>query len=91
MGELTDEQVEILSEVEHNRWNVDRLLIDFRPPYKEEDDIITESNGKKKGEYKKRHIHYDIRPYDDLRIDHTGRNANEYDVCITRALPLIVK
>ncbi len=91
MDELIQEQIDILSEVEHNRWNVDRLLIGFRPPTKEEDAVITASKGKEKSNFKDRYIHYDIRPYDDLRIDHTGRNANEYDVCLTKALPLIVK
>lgn len=91
MDDLTEDEVNILSEVEHNRWNIDRLLIGFRPPYANEDAEITASNGKNKGDYKKKHIHYDIRPYDKLCVDHTGRNSNEYDVCITRALPLIVK
>lgn len=90
-GGFNEDQVNFLSEVEHNRWNVDRLLIGFRPPTYIEDCDIESSKGAKKGEYKDKFVHYDIRPYDDLRNDVTGTNAKEYDICITKALLSIIK
>ena len=38
----------------------------------------------------KRTAHYDIRPYEDLRSDESGRCANVYDISITSAIPLIL-
>ena len=88
---LTDAEVGILAEVEHNRWNVEKLLVGFRAPTVVEDEIITANVKEEKDKHKKRYIHYDIRPYDDLRVDGDGNNAKEYDVCLSKALPLIIK
>lgn len=88
---LNEQELELLSEVEHNRWNIEKLLLGYRGVYKDEQEEIEKSESKKKSPFKKNFIHYDIRSYSDLRPDESGRNANAYDVCLTESLPIIVK
>lgn len=90
LDELTEEQVTMLAEIEHNRWNVEELLLGYRPVHKDEDKEIDADKNKKK-EYRNRFIHYDIRPFSELKTDDRGRKANFYDEVIVRSLPLILK
>lgn len=63
---VTDEECKILGPVEHNRWNVEKLLMGYRKPRPEED-IYT--HPEKKDELKankKLYIHHDIRPFEKL-------------------------
>lgn len=90
LDELTEEQVAMLAEIEHNRWNVEELLLGYRPVHKDEDEEIDADKSKKK-EYRNRFIHYDIRPFSELKTDDKGRKANIYDEVIVRSLPLILK
>lgn len=87
--ELTEEQVALLSEIEHNRWNIEELLLGYRPVHKDEDEIINADRTKKK-EFRNRFIHYDIRPFSELKTDASGRKANEYDEVIVKSIPLII-
>lgn len=87
--ELTDEQVSLLSEIEHNRWNIEELLLGYRPVRKSEDDEI-DIDKSRKDYWRKRFIHYDIRPFEGLKADKSGRKANVYDEVIVRSLPLIL-
>lgn len=89
LPDFTEEQISLLSEIEHNRWNVEELLLGYRPVYKHEDEEI-DADKKKKGDKKKQFVHYDIRPYDELKTDNSGRKANVYDEVIIRTLPLIL-
>lgn len=89
LADLTEEEVTLLAEIEHNRWNVEELLLGYRPVKQEEDKMIDEDITLKK-EYKKRYIHYDIRPFDKLKADDSGRKANVYDEVIVKSLPLIL-
>lgn len=85
---ITKQEIDIIAEVEHNRWNVEELLLGFRPcTDKEQADI--EADISKKGEYKNRLVHYDLRAYNDLRADDTGKNVNTYDICLSASIPLI--
>lgn len=63
---LSDEEVEILAEVEHNRWNVEKLLMGFRKPKPEEDKYVHEKYANKLKLNKNRFIHHDIRPFKGL-------------------------
>lgn len=90
LDELTEEQAAMLAEIEHNRWNVEELLLGYRPVHKDEDEEIDADKSKKK-EYRNRFIHYDIRPFSELKTDDKGRKANIYDEVIVRSLPLILK
>lgn len=89
IDDLTQEQVSMLAEIEHNRWNIEELLLGYRPVYKSEDEII-DADKSRKAEYKNRFIHYDIRPFSKLKTDNSGRKANEYDEVIVRSLPIIL-
>lgn len=89
--EFTDSELELLSIVEHNRWNADRLLAGYRPSNEAEsarimDDIENKKGQRLKKHYKGRMIHYDIRPYDDLRDDDTGKNVKRFDKGVTEGI-----
>ena len=84
--QLTDNQITLLSEVEHNRWNMEKLLLGYRKPTAEEEAIINSSKEKKKEYKEKRFVHPDIRPYDEL-----SEGSKNYDKCITAGIPLVVK
>ena len=89
LEDLTNDQIELLAEIEHNRWNVEELLLGYRPVKKEEDNDIF-ANRSKKQEYKEKFIHYDIRPYNGLKEDEKGNLASVYDMIIVKSLPLIL-
>lgn len=85
---ITKQEIDIIAEVEHNRWSVEELLLGFRPCTDEEQADI-EKDISKKEEYKNRLVHYDLRAYSDLRADSTGKNVNTYDICLSASIPLI--
>ncbi len=89
ISKLTDDEVSLLSEIEHNRWNIEELLLGYRPVKQDEDKIIDQDKSKKKF-YKNCFIHYDIRPYSELKTDDQGRKANQYDEVLVKSLPLIL-
>lgn len=88
--EISKEDMEILAEVEHNRWCVEELILGWRPCTDEEQREI-EADINLKEELKKRKIHYDLRAYNDLRPDGTGRPVQVYDRCLSACIPLIAK
>ena len=103
---LTQEEIETLSAVEHNRWSVERLILGFRPPTDMEREEIRENieafiTAKKTGTaapeqdlkdiYKKKKIHYDLCSYRELREDKTGQNVQLYDYDLTACIPLIAQ
>ena len=90
LKEMTEDQVALLAEIEHNRWNIEELLLGYRPVKCAEDQEIDADRSRKKY-WKERFIHYDIRPFDGLKEDNTGRKASVYDKVIVRSLPLILK
>lgn len=82
---LTEEQIELMAEVEHNRWNMEKLLLGYRKPTPEEELLCRDKAVRK--EYKnKRFIHTDIRPYAELE-----EGTKEYDRCISECLPLVAE
>ncbi|MDR0863420.1 MAG: hypothetical protein LBO74_00630, partial [Candidatus Symbiothrix sp.] len=87
---LDDKQIDRMAEVEHNRWNIEKLLMGYRATSKQEKKEI-ESDKSKKDTYKAMFIHNDICAYKDLKDDATGSNAKDYDCCISAVLPLIIK
>ncbi len=88
--DISQQDLELLAQVEHNRWCVEELIMGWRPCTPEEQRAI-ESDISLKEAFKKRKIHYDLRAYDDLRPDKTGKSSKIYDVCISGSLPLIAK
>ena len=96
MRALAADELELLAQVEHNRWNVDRLLSGYRPTNEKEtaavyDDIENKQGKKIKRYYKNKGIHYDIRPYDDLREDDTGLNVRRFDVGVIEGIFDIIR
>lgn len=65
---LSDKEIDILAGVEHNRWNVEKLLMGFRKPLPAEDKYST-SDSEAKAKLKRNKellVHHDIRPTDAL-------------------------
>ena len=84
---LSSDEIEILARVEHNRWNVEKLLMGFRKAHKNEDKYEKDDETKSKlAQNKRRFIHHDIRPFDDLKdgIDDLDREFSKY-------IPWIIK
>ena len=84
---LSDEEVHVLAQVEHNRWNVEKLLMGFRKPLRSED-IYEEANKEFLADLKNNkgvRLHCDIRPF-----AHLGP-IKELDHEFSRYLPWILK
>ncbi|MDR2425516.1 MAG: hypothetical protein LBD59_12510 [Prevotellaceae bacterium] len=93
--ELSYEQINLLARIEHNRWNIEKLLMGYRACTLEEKDKIAEGKEiegvKPKQYYRDKFVHNDIRPYEKLKKDDKGIQASEYDICISKALPVMLK
>ena len=89
--DIPQQDIELLAQVEHNRWNVEELILGFRPCTDEEQKVIEADVKTQKKAYKVRKVHYDLRAYNDLRPDETGKSVKVYDLCLSACLPLIAK
>ena len=84
---LSDKEVEEMAKVEHNRWNVEKLLMGFRKSHLDEDKYEapnSEAEGKL-AKNKNLYIHSDIRPFDKLGT------IRELDYEFSRYIPWIMK
>ena len=82
---LSEEEIQTLASVEHNRWNVEKLMMGFRRPKPEEDKYeFPDYKGSLKNN-KKLFIHHDIRPFCDLD------NVKLLDSEIVKYIPWILK
>lgn len=91
--QLHDNEVVEMAIVEHNRWNVEKLLMGFRKPHHDEDKNAVEDEKLKdalKGN-KERFIHHDIRPYDKLEGYDKSEGIFELDKEFSRYIPWIMK
>ncbi len=82
---LSDYEVEQLAVVEHNRWNVEKLLMGYRKPRKDEDKYEHSEFADKLKKNKDLFIHHDIRPFDQLN------SIKELDREFCRYIPWIMK
>ena len=89
--DIAQQDIEVLAQVEHNRWNVEELILGYRPCTDEEQRYVEENVKDRKGELKRQMTHYDLRAYSDLRADGTGKSVKVYDRCICASLPVIAK
>lgn len=89
--DIPQQDIELLAQVEHNRWSVETLISGYRPCTDAEQKIIAADVGTQKGTFKARKIHYDLRAYHDLKPDGTGKSVQVYDVCLSSCLPWIAK
>lgn len=95
--ELTTEELNILAKVEHNRWNVEKLLMGYRKAcvcddyyaykmkHKGEEGYDKDAASQLKSN-RKIYIHHDIRPYDELED-----NTKQLDIEIVKYIPWILK
>ncbi len=82
---LSDEEVEVIAEVEHNRWNVEKLLMGYRRSRPDEDCRRHPEFASDLAKNKKLFIHHDILPFDQLG------DIQELDREFTRYIPWILK
>lgn len=82
---LSDYEVEQLAIVEHNRWNVEKLLMGYRKPKKDEDKYEYPEFADKLKKNKALFVHHDIRPFNQLKT------IKELDYEFSRYIPWIMK
>lgn len=82
---LTDYEAEQMAIVEHNRWNVEKLLMGYRKPKKDEDKYVYPEFAGKLKKNKDLFVHHDIRPFDQLNT------IKELDYEFARYIPWIMK
>lgn len=88
--DIPQSDIELLAQVEHNRWSVAVLLLGWRPCTDEERAAV-ERDVAMKEELKRRGIHYDLCSYRELSADATGKNVVVYDLCLAASMPLIAQ
>lgn len=94
---LSDEEVAIVAETEHNRWNVERLLCGMRAmPAEQRRAIKADLNGSDKeaadaatvkiNELKSKYaVHINIVPYEEMSDEEKA-----YDISIAESMPLVL-
>ena len=85
---LLDDEVDLIAEIEHNRWNMEKLLLGFSKPSAEEDAYSVQGDDdiEKALRLNKKHfMHPDIRPFNKLN------QIQEMDREFSRSLPWILK
>ena len=84
---LSDREAEAIAETEHNRWNVEKLLMGFRKPLPSEDKYAPEdADAKALLKKNKDHgAHHDIRPFEKLD------DVVKLDYEFSRYIPWILK
>lgn len=88
--ELTEEELDVIGRLEHNRWSVEKLLMGYRKAHMDEDKYEESKKGnienaEKLMQNKKLYIHHHIRPYDELD------GSRLLDVEFSRYIPWMVK
>ena len=78
-------RVATLAIVEHNRWNVEKLLMGYRKPKKDEDKYEYPEFADKLKKNKALYVHHDIRPFNQLKT------IKELDYEFSRYIPWIMK
>lgn len=82
---LSDDEIDLLAKLEHNRWNVEKLLMGYRKAKTNEDKYIHKEYAGKLAKNKRLFIHHDIRPYEKLD------NIAELDKEFSQYIPWILK
>jgi len=88
--DLTEDQIQLLAKVEHNRWVAETLLAGYRPPTDQErrDAII---DRRLKDMLKDKLVHLDLCAYDDLLEDMDGVDVKDFDKVIETCIPLMIQ
>ena len=84
--DLTQNEIDLIARIEHNRWNVEKLLMGYRKARKDEDkyqqSLLEKSHVKGN---KNLFIHHDIRPFHELD------GVQKMDFEISKYIPWILK
>lgn len=76
---LSEYETEVLARLEHNRWNLEKLLMGYRKARPHEDKYVHKEYAGKLAGNKKLFIHHDIRPYDKLKgIEELDKEFSRY-------------
>lgn len=87
---LTNDLVELLAKVEHNRWVAEILLAGYRPPTDLERQEAIQDR-RLKNLLKDKLVHIDLCAYDDLLEDVNGVDVKEFDKVIETSIPLLIQ
>ena len=83
---LNSKEIGEMAKVEHNRWNVEKLLMGYRKAYPDEDKYMHDAKfAEDLMHNKKLFIHHDIRPFEELD------NVSKLDEEFSRHIPWILK
>ena len=83
---LNSKEIGEMAKVEHNRWNVEKLLMGYRKAYPEEDKYMHDAEfAEDLMRNKKLFIHHDIRPFEELD------NVSKLDEEFSGHIPWIIK
>ena len=85
LDEITPTELDVFGHVEHNRWNVEKLLMGYRKALPEEDKYEHPAFEDTMKKNKNLFIHHDIRPFDELDI------VKELDYEIVKYIPWMLK
>ena len=85
---LNDREVEMLTEVEHNRWCVEELILGYKPTSRGQHEMILKDVALRE-KFKAEFLHDDLRSFNELGVDDTGLSVARYDEGLIRTLPLI--
>lgn len=88
-GVLSDDDVQTLALLEHNRWNMEQLLMNFRTLTAEEQQEVLNRSGRSKGQFKAQMAHLDI--CSNERLLSVDPDVIHYDVDLVKCLPDIYK
>ena len=98
-----DDKINELAETEHNRWNVEKLMIGYRSATdveKKQAQRILNMGRKRcqegdeglgKEDLKDNFIHIDIRPFDELDMNHRNMNMSENDRMLIKELVNLIE
>lgn len=81
---LSEDEVQMLAMIEHNRWNVEKLLMGYRKAYNSEDKYAHPQFADKLASNKDLFIHHDIRPFGKLDA------VKDLDCEFSRYIPWII-
>ena len=84
---FTDGMVEVLADVEHNRWNIEELLMNFRPLTSEEQEKEQKDRNLNKEILKGEMAHVDI--CSNKKLLEIDSDSRKYDIELTKCLPAI--
>ena len=86
--ELTEDELDTMAKTEHARWNMEQLLIGYRPlTATEQAEVLKDL--KLKNPYKGKLAHYDICSF--ARLEEIDKDSIRYDRGLSRILPDIYK